>query len=51
MKTQSQTMFSKSSKSSQEGTTVKGVHNNQVKTFSSVDLWNIHRQRRSIIVR
>ncbi|MEO6669396.1 MAG: hypothetical protein ABIN36_07965 [Ferruginibacter sp.] len=32
-------------------TVAKNLNNGQVKTFSSVDLWNIQRQRRSIVIR
>ena len=55
MKMQSTTLFSQISKSAVKELTneVKetlafGITNNQPKTFSSADLWNIQRQRRSL---
>ncbi|MEO8769022.1 MAG: hypothetical protein ABI402_03025 [Ferruginibacter sp.] len=57
MKKQSQTLFNQISKTSTDSlnamgeTTVKGLNNGHVKMFSSADLWNIQRQRRSIVIR
>ena len=57
MKKQSQTLFNKIGKTSTDSlnamgeTIVKVLNNGQAKTFSSADLWNIQRQRRSIVIR
>ena len=57
MKKQSQTLFNQIGKTSTDGLnagseiTVKSLNNGHVKTFSSADLWNIQRQRRSILIR
>ena len=53
MKTQSQTLFNQISKTTkqEEETPSKETVNNQVKTFSTVDMWNIQRQRRTFVIR
>ncbi len=58
MKTQSQNLFKVTGKTSTDSLNslvpepgVKSVNNSQSKTFSSVDLWNIHRQRKTIVIR
>lgn len=58
MKTQSETIFGKLNKKEIENLTTqvdetlaKEYTNNTVKTFHSVDMWNIHRRRRSLIIR
>ena len=53
MNTQSQTLFnqvSKTTKQEQETPSKESV-NNQSKTFSTVDMWNIQRQRKTIVIR
>ena len=58
MKKQSTTLFTQMSNSTVENLTqvVKetlaiGVVGSQAKTFTSLDLWNIHRQRKSLAYR
>ena len=58
MKMQSQNLFTQISKTTTENLTTaieetlaKGFNNNKVKTFSTVDLWNIQRQRRLTVIR
>jgi hypothetical protein len=58
MKQQSNTLFTELNKQELENltTVVKetlatGISSTTHKTFSSVDLWNIHRQRRSLACR
>ena len=58
MKMQSQNLFIEISKITSENLTAaveeslaKGFDNNKTKTFSTVDLWNIQRQRRLTVIR
>ncbi|MEO8769023.1 MAG: hypothetical protein ABI402_03030 [Ferruginibacter sp.] len=58
MKMQSQNLFTQISKTTSGNVTTqvaetfaKGFNNNQAKTFRTVDLWNIHRQRRTTVIR
>ena len=58
MKTQTQTQFNQVNKTSTDGlntevgeVVTKGIKNGSTKTFSSADLWNIQRQRRTIVIR
>ncbi|MFT3908031.1 MAG: hypothetical protein QM737_01285 [Ferruginibacter sp.] len=55
MKAQSQTQFNQVNKTTTDSlnieTGVKGTKNGSHKTFSSADLWNIQRQRKSIVIR
>ncbi len=52
MKAQSSNLFNQESKTQAENLTMDvkepGYNNNQSKTFSSAELWNIQRQRKSI---
>ncbi|MFT3908030.1 MAG: hypothetical protein QM737_01280 [Ferruginibacter sp.] len=57
MKMQAQNLFQQISKTTTENLTTqveetlaKEFHN-KPKTFSNVDLWNIHRQRRTTVIR
>lgn len=58
MKKQTQSLFNKISNTTIENlstateeTLAKGFNNGQPRTFSAVDLWNIHRQRKTFVVR
>lgn len=58
MKTQSQTLFNKMGKTVTENqaagveeTLVKESSNNHRKTFGAVDMWNIQRQRKTLVIR
>jgi hypothetical protein len=58
MKSLSQTLFNKAGKTTGKNSVTgmeenpeKAISGSQSKTFSSVDMWNIHRQRRSIVIR
>ncbi len=53
MKTQTQTQFNQVNKTTGQAaeTPVKGYGNGQQKTFGSVDMWNILRQRKSTTIR
>lgn len=50
MKKQADNQFNKAGNAMNESP-VKSTLNNQSKTFGLVDLWNIHRQRKTLIVR
>ena len=53
MKTESQMLFNQVNNETKQETEIqpKDSVNNQVKTFSTVDMWNIQRQRRTIVIR